>query len=134
MSQPISSQFQEVIETVEALPPEDQLLLIEIIRQWLIAYRRANMVKEAAEARRTYHQAQAGLRAGIMHRTEATVSGDGTLTIKGLPFRAGDQVQVIVGYPKHEQTGSARYPLHGKPLRYPAPFESVAEEDWNALK
>jgi hypothetical protein len=56
MSQPISSQFQEVIETVEALPPDDQMLLIEIIRQRLIEYRRAELIERVAEARQAYQQ------------------------------------------------------------------------------
>jgi hypothetical protein len=50
----LSSRFQTVIETVEALPPDDQLLLIEIIRQRLIQYRRAELVTEVAEARQSY--------------------------------------------------------------------------------
>jgi hypothetical protein len=58
MSQPVSSRFQQVIETVEALPPDDQLLLIEIIRQRLIQYRRAELVAEVAEAREAYRQGQ----------------------------------------------------------------------------
>jgi len=56
MSQSVSSQFQAVIETVETLPPDDQLLLIEIIRQHLIQYRRAELVAEVAEARKAYRQ------------------------------------------------------------------------------
>ena len=56
MSQPISSQFQEVIETVEALPPDDQMLLIEIIRQRLIEYHRAELIERVAEARQAYQQ------------------------------------------------------------------------------
>jgi hypothetical protein len=50
----LSPRFQTVIETIEALPPDDQLLLIEIIRQRLIQYRRAELVTEVAEARQSY--------------------------------------------------------------------------------
>ena len=49
-----SSHFQEVIETVEALPPDDQALLIDIVRQRLIQHRRAELSTEIAEARRAY--------------------------------------------------------------------------------
>jgi putative heme iron utilization protein len=56
MSQSTSSQFQEAIETVEALPPDDQMLLIEIIRQRLIEYRRAELIERVAEARQAYQQ------------------------------------------------------------------------------
>jgi len=48
--------FQEVIETVEALPPDDQVLLIEIIRQRLIQHRRAELAAEIAEARNAYQR------------------------------------------------------------------------------
>lgn len=52
----ISSRFQEVIETVERLPPDDQALLIKIIRQRLIQRRRAELAADIAEAQRAYQQ------------------------------------------------------------------------------
>jgi len=52
--QGLSPRFQTVIETVETLPPDDQLLLIEIIRQRLIQYRRKELITEVAEARQSY--------------------------------------------------------------------------------
>ena len=52
--QGLSSRFQTVIETVETLPPDDQLLLIEIIRQRLIQYRHAELITEVAEAHQSY--------------------------------------------------------------------------------
>ncbi len=48
--------FQEVIETVETLPPDDQALLIEIIRQRLIQHGRRELAADIAEARQTYQQ------------------------------------------------------------------------------
>lgn len=51
-----SSSFQEIIEDIEALPPDDQELLIELIRQRLIQRRRTELVMEVAEARRAYRQ------------------------------------------------------------------------------
>jgi hypothetical protein len=51
-----TSLFQEVIETVEALPPDDQAFLIEIIRQRLIQYRRRELAADIIEARQTYQQ------------------------------------------------------------------------------
>jgi hypothetical protein len=62
----LSSTFQEVIESVETLPPDDQILLIEIIRQRLIQHRRAELSEEIAEARNAY-------RRGDVHR--GTVMG-----------------------------------------------------------
>ena len=51
-----SSRFQQAIETVEQLPPDDQALLIEIVRQRLVDQRRAEMAEEIAEARLAYKQ------------------------------------------------------------------------------
>jgi len=49
-----SSDFQKVLENVEMLPPDDQMLLIEIIRQRLIQHRRSELISQVAEARRAY--------------------------------------------------------------------------------
>jgi hypothetical protein len=127
MSQPVSSHFQQVIESVEALPPDDQLLLIEIIRQHLIQYRRAELAAEAAEARQSYQEQAHPSTASLVYRTEATVSNDGTLSIAGLPFQAGDRVQVTVRNRLREPKSDQRYPLRGKRIHYVDPFESVAE-------
>lgn len=55
MSQVAScSHFQEVIEMVEALPPDDQVLLIDIIRQRLIQHRRSELAADIAQARDAY--------------------------------------------------------------------------------
>lgn len=67
-------------------------------------------------------------------RVEATVSGSGTLTIKGLPFPEGDKVEVIVCSRKRERKFIERYPLRGQPIRYVDPFGSVAEDDWSVLQ
>ena len=54
MSETTASNFQRVIEVVEALPPADQLLLIEIIRQRLMEQRREELAAEIAKAREAY--------------------------------------------------------------------------------
>ena len=51
-----NSSFQRIIETVEALPTDDQMLLIEIIRQRLIQLRRSELVDQVAEARQHYRK------------------------------------------------------------------------------
>jgi hypothetical protein len=51
---PVSLGFQEVLEAVETLPPEDQVILLEIIRNRLIACRRSELVAEVKEARAAY--------------------------------------------------------------------------------
>jgi hypothetical protein len=67
------------------------------------------------------------------YRVETRVSSDGSLTLKGLPFQAGDRVEVIIRSQKPEERKGECYPLRGKPIRYADPFGSVAEEDWEAL-
>lgn len=52
--------FQEVIEMVETLPPDDQKLLIEIIRRRLIQHRRAELAEDVAEARNAYNRGEVG--------------------------------------------------------------------------
>jgi len=51
-----ASRFQEILETVETLPPDDQLLLIEVVRQRLIQERRAELISEVVEARQAYRR------------------------------------------------------------------------------
>lgn len=63
------------------------------------------------------------------YRVETKVSDDGTVTIKGLPFRAGDKVEVIVRSCEREAERRGCYPLRGAPIRYVDPFGSVAEDE-----
>ena len=69
-----------------------------------------------------------------VHRIEATVAKDGTLTLTNLPFRAGDAVEVLILPRAQKLGGQERYPLHGKPIQYVNPTDPVAEEDWAALQ
>jgi len=68
------------------------------------------------------------------YRVETSVASDGSLTIRGLPFQAGDRVEVIIRGHNHTEEKGRCYPLRGKPIRYTDPFGSVAEEDWEALR
>jgi hypothetical protein len=64
---------------------------------------------------------------------QITVEEDGRLRIEGLSVRAGDRVQVVVIPQQMPVAESARYPLHGQPLRYDRPFDPAAESgDWEA--
>ncbi len=66
------------------------------------------------------------------YKTEAVLKEDGIVTIDGLPFHKGEELEVIL----LQQTGGtnhgASYPLRGEPVKYIGPFESVAEDDWRA--
>ena len=68
------------------------------------------------------------------YRVETTISSNGTLIIDGLPFQAGDKVEVVVYRRQREEESQGRYSLRDKPIRYADPFGSVAEGDWEALQ
>lgn len=68
------------------------------------------------------------------HRIETIVNQGGTLTLTGLPFQAGDLVEVIIIENAPQPSTQNRYPLRGTPIQYNAPTEPVAEEAWNVLQ
>jgi hypothetical protein len=68
------------------------------------------------------------------YRTRGRITKDGTLTLSGLPFHAGEQVEIIVLGEISEHRTDRRYPLRGEPLRYDDPFSPVDEADWQALQ
>ena len=68
------------------------------------------------------------------HRIETTIDQDGTLILNGIPFQAGDQVEVIILQRPPKPNGDNPYPLRGQPLNYDVPIEPVAENEWNALR
>ncbi|MBM4045268.1 MAG: hypothetical protein FJ279_09155 [Planctomycetes bacterium] len=55
---PPSPRFQDVVEAVESLPPDDQALLVQIIRRRLLEQRRARLVEEVREARDAYRRGE----------------------------------------------------------------------------
>jgi hypothetical protein len=69
-----------------------------------------------------------------IYRLETTIAEDGTLTIRGLPFAAGEKVEVTIRNQEATPTAAAKYPLRGQPLEYHDPFESAANGDWVALR
>jgi hypothetical protein len=77
------------------------------------------------------------------YKVETVLTEDGTLLLQGLPFQAGDTVEVIVlerpscqqGETSTLSPGSDQYPLRGTVIRYDDPFEpAVPVEDWEALR
>jgi len=64
------------------------------------------------------------------HRTETTVTGDGSVVVRGVPFPEGAEVEVIV-LPRRVPGETA--PLRGSVLRYDDPFgPAVPETDFDA--
>ena len=49
-----TSTFQKVLEAIEALDPEDQAILVDIIQHRLKQQRRDELIKAVAEAREAY--------------------------------------------------------------------------------
>jgi hypothetical protein len=68
------------------------------------------------------------------YRIETIVSANRALTIRAVPFRPGEKVEVIILSHSRKRNNGQRYPLRGKPIRYTRPFDSVAEDAWQALK
>ncbi len=65
---------------------------------------------------------------------ELTMEKKGTLTLKDLPFNAGEKIEVIIIPRSGHQTDEKRYPFWGKPITYLDPTEPVAEADWEVLQ
>ena len=76
------------------------------------------------------------------HHVETVLTENGTLTLRDLPFQAGDAVEVII-LERHKlqpseastnHSDSNLYPLRGKVIHYDDPTEPVALEDWEVLQ
>jgi len=68
------------------------------------------------------------------YRLETIVAEKGVLNIKGLPLHPGERVDVTVkSWRLDDKIQKNRYPLRGKPIKYNAPFDSVAENDWEVF-
>jgi hypothetical protein len=78
------------------------------------------------------------------HKTKVTLTQNGKIVLEGLPFQAGDAVEVIIlerpttiPTATHLSHSSANdlYPLRGKVIRYDDPFEpAVSVEDWDVMQ
>ncbi len=66
-------------------------------------------------------------------RTKTLIAKGGKLSINGLPFRAGESVEVTIRRGK-KPTRLSKYPLRGKAIVYHEPFKSVAVSDWEAAR
>jgi hypothetical protein len=66
------------------------------------------------------------------HRAETTLSEDGVLTLRDIPFRRGESVEVIVLPFATSAAPGSRYPLRGVPVRLVAPADPVADAEWEA--
>jgi hypothetical protein len=67
------------------------------------------------------------------YRVEKTLSEDGVLELRALPFRAGEIVEVIILSREDRVCEAQDFPLKGKVLRYEKLTEPVAQDDWEVL-
>ena len=67
------------------------------------------------------------------YNVKTRILHDGVLTIKGLPFKTGEQVGVTIKSQNRKGKFIREYFLRGKPFQYIDPFNSVAEDDWEAI-
>ena len=68
------------------------------------------------------------------HRVEVTLTEDGSLALNGLPFHAGQAVEVIIVAQPSPVPLQDRSSLRGSVIRYDSPTDPVAEQDWEALR
>ena len=66
------------------------------------------------------------------HRAETTLSEDGVITLRDIPFRRGESVEVIVLPFAPAAASGSRYPLRGTQVTLRAPTEPVADAEWEA--
>jgi len=64
-------------------------------------------------------------------RIKTIVNQDGVLILTG-PFRAGENVEVIVLSAEGDRVEADRYPLRGASYSYTDPFGGAAEGEWTA--
>ena len=69
-----------------------------------------------------------------VYRVVKRIAPGGRLSLRNLPFQPGDRVEVIVRSQKDAGGDGEPYPLRGKPVHYLDPFESVDENEWEALR
>ena len=65
---------------------------------------------------------------------ETTVGEHGELVLEGLPFEAGQPVEVLVVSKSAGSPAAGGQILRDSVLEFREPFEPVAGEDWDALQ
>ena len=68
------------------------------------------------------------------YRIETTMPSNGQLTLKDLPFQAGELVEVIVLALPGTKSSPDRYPLRGSVIKFDNPFEPAVTQDWEAMQ
>jgi hypothetical protein len=66
------------------------------------------------------------------HTAETTLSGDGVIALRDIPFRCGESVEIIILPFAGLSPSGSRYPLRGTPVTFLDLTEPVADADWEA--
>ncbi len=65
---------------------------------------------------------------------DLTMEKSGVLTLKNLPFNAGERIEVIIISRSKPKRKKNLYPFWGKSITYLNPTAPVAEADWEVYK
>jgi hypothetical protein len=69
------------------------------------------------------------------YRIEITLTEKGKLNLQNLPFKQGDEVEVIIMERRSSNPNSKPHSLRGTVISYEYPFEpAVPVEDWDVLR
>ena len=69
------------------------------------------------------------------HRIETALTENGKLSLQNLPFKKGDEVEVIILERNSSKIASESYPLKGTVISYEEPFEpATSADDWEVLR
>lgn len=69
------------------------------------------------------------------HRIETALTENGKLSLQNLPFKKGDEVEIIILDRSSPKNNADSYPLRGTVIRYDNPFEpATSVEDWDVLQ
>jgi hypothetical protein len=67
------------------------------------------------------------------HRIKTALTENGKLSLQNLPFKKGDEVEIIILQQNSSTTNSDAYLLKNTVISYDNPFEPViSPEDWDA--
>ena len=66
------------------------------------------------------------------HRIKTAITENGKLSLQNLPFKKGDEVEIIIKQQKIETIDSEDFPLKDTVIHYEDPFEpAISPEEWN---
>ena len=94
--------FEQVVETTKQFPPEQQEMLIELIRAWRTAARRREIARDAQESLAAFHSgqlepqsAQVGCTAGV---------GGCAVGVEGYDWDGQTSRYSVVGQPEEQRS------------------------------